>query len=174
MIKNKILWLTGLSGSGKTSLSQKVGYELTKKNTYYIILDADIVRKGLNSDLGFSDEDRQENIRRVGELAKLLYDSGLIVICAFISPFEKDRNRVRNLIPEGDFIEIYLDCPLFICEQRDIKGLYKKARKRELTQFTGIDSKYEIPKNPEIVLDTNNLNPEECVERIMKWLIPYS
>jgi adenylyl-sulfate kinase len=165
----KVLWLTGLSGSGKTTIAQEL-YRLIPS----YILDGDVVRKGLNKDLGYSSEDRQENIRRVGEVAKILYDAGVTAIVAFISPFEEDRQAARKLIKQGDFIEVYLDCPLEICEQRDEKGLYKKARSGELKEFTGIDSAYEIPVNPEIVLDTNKLSVQECIDRIMEWLIHFS
>jgi adenylylsulfate kinase len=162
----KVIWLTGLSGSGKTTIANGLSKLLP-----CCILDADIVRKGLNSDLGYSDKDRKENIRRIGEVVKILHTNGMNVITAFISPFENDRRQVRNLFSKGDFIEVYLDCPLEICEQRDSRGLYKKARDGELKEFTGISSPYEVPINPEITLDTNKMTVQDCVDKVMEWLI---
>ena len=172
-IDTKVLWLTGLSGSGKTTLAEILD-DYLKDGQYSTccLLDGDVIRGGLNKDLGFSDEDRKENIRRIGEVVKLFYNSGVTVISAFISPFESDRNFVRSLIPKGDFVEIFLDCPLSVCEERDVKGLYKMARLGEIKNFTGIDSVYEIPSNPEIILDTSNLTVEECIKKIL-WHIHY-
>ena len=170
---SKVLWFTGLSGSGKTTIAEELENILSSDVSFTCcLLDGDVIRKGLNKDLGFSDEDRKENIRRIGEVTKLFYNSDVTVITAFISPFESDRNFVRSLIPKEDFVEIFLDCPLSVCEKRDVKGLYKKARLGEIKNFTGIDSAYEIPSNPEIILDTSKLTIEECIKKIL-WHIHY-
>jgi adenylylsulfate kinase len=134
------------------------------------VLDGDNIRHGLCSDLGFSDEDRKENIRRISEVAKLLLEAGVITLTAFISPFKADREMARNLLPHGDFIEIYCACPLTVCEQRDVKGLYKKARQGEIRHFTGISSVYEQPENPELSIDTGQLSLEVCVEQVISYL----
>jgi len=147
------LWFTGLSGSGKSTLANALQAELFGRQIDAYILDGDNIRHGLNKDLGFSDEDREENIRRIGEVAALFVDAGLIVMTAFIAPFQRDRDRVRQLVPKDRFVEIYVDCDLATCEQRDPKGLYKKARKGEIASFTGISSAYEVPENPELVID---------------------
>ena len=157
-----VIWLTGLSGSGKTTLANQF------KGTC-VLLDADILRKGLCADLGYSDIDRKENIRRIAEVAKIFNDNSLNVIVSIISPFEVDRKKARALIGEG-FKEVFVDCPLPICERRDVKGLYSKARNGEIKQFTGIDSIYEIPENPDLVLDTNKLSIKECTEKICNIL----
>lgn len=146
------LWFTGLSGSGKSSLSVDVESQLFSKGIHTYILDGDNIRHGLNKDLSFSDEHRKENIRRIGEVAKLFVDAGIIVLTAFISPFREDRDFVRSLIPAGKFIEIFVDCDLATCEKRDPKGLYKKARENKIGDFTGISSPYEKPQNPELVI----------------------
>jgi adenylylsulfate kinase len=146
------LWFTGLSGSGKSTLSVEVESLLFQKGIHTYILDGDNIRHGLNKDLSFSDADRKENIRRIGEVAKLFVDAGMIVLTAFISPFRADRDFVRSLIPEGKFIEIFVDCDLATCEKRDPKGLYKKARENKIGDFTGLSSPYEEPKNPELVI----------------------
>jgi len=146
------LWFTGLSGSGKSSLSVEVESLLFSKGIHTYILDGDNIRHGLNKDLSFSDADRKENIRRIGEVTKLFVDAGMIVLTAFISPFRMDRDFVRSLIPEGRFIEIFVDCDLATCEKRDPKGLYKKARANKIGDFTGLSSPYEEPKNPELVI----------------------
>lgn len=146
------LWFTGLSGSGKSTLSVEVESLLFQKGIHTYILDGDNIRHGLNKDLSFSDTDRKENIRRIGEVAKLFVDAGIIVLTAFISPFRADRDFVRSLIPEGKFIEIFVDCDLATCEKRDPKGLYKKARDNRINDFTGLSSPYEEPKNPELVI----------------------
>jgi adenylylsulfate kinase len=172
--KNKhhsfVLWFTGLSGSGKSTVANAVATELYKRNTSNYVLDGDNIRHGLNNDLGFSEEDRKENIRRIGEVAKLFVDSGAIVLTAFISPFREDRNTVRHLLEKEEFVEVYVDCSLKECENRDPKGLYKKARSGEIKEFTGIDSPYEQPVNPEITINTETSNLQECVTSILKHL----
>jgi adenylylsulfate kinase len=165
-----ILWFTGLSGSGKSTIASAVEQKLFELGHHTYLLDGDNVRHGLNKDLGFSDKDRVENIRRIGELAKLMADAGLLVLTAFISPFKADRKIVRDLVQVHEFIEIFMDTPLEECEHRDPKGLYKKARKGEITNFTGIDSEYEIPTQPEITINTVNLSIEECAEKIVSYL----
>ncbi len=151
--KGVCLWFTGLSGSGKSTLANEVESELFKLGVHTYILDGDNIRHGLNSNLDFTDEGRRENIRRIGEVAKLFVDAGIIVLTAFISPFKEDRNKVRTLLNEGEFIEVFVDADLETCEERDPKGLYKKARSGEIKDFTGISSPYEIPGNPEIKVD---------------------
>lgn len=167
--KGAVLWFTGLSGSGKSTIANLVDYELYQYQCQSYILDGDNIRQGLNQDLGFSDADRIENLRRIGEVAKLFVDSGKIVLTAFISPFAKERERLRQLIGE-DFIEVYVKCPLEICEKRDPKGLYQKARQGLISQFTGIDSPYEPPSAPELVLETNKESIEESVEKVLRFL----
>jgi adenylylsulfate kinase len=168
--KSLVLWFTGLSGSGKTTLAQRVETELLKRGIRSYILDGDNVRMGLNRDLGFSAKDREENVRRIGEVARLFVDAGIVVLTAFISPFRKDRDFARSLVEKNEFVEIYLKCPLHICEERDVKGLYRKARQGSITQFTGIDDPYEKPDHPEIVLDTGKTTVAECLNRIMVFL----
>jgi adenylylsulfate kinase len=168
--KSVILWFTGLSGSGKSTLSHAVEDKLYQLGCKTFVIDGDNVRHGLCGDLGFSAEDRVENIRRVGEIAKLFIEAGVITLTAFISPFKQDRDRVRKLVAEGDFIEIYCDCPLEICEQRDVKGLYKRARAGEIKDFTGISSPYEPPDAPELVVQTGALSLEECVDQVIALL----
>lgn len=168
--KSIILWFTGLSGVGKSTLAHAVEDYLHKKGIRTYVLDGDNIRQGLCKDLGFSDADRTENIRRIGEVSKLMLDAGIVVMTAFISPFKADRQIVRELVNQGDFIEIYCKAPLSVCEQRDTKGLYKKARAGEIPEFTGISSPYEEPDKPEIVLNTANNNIEECVESVQKYL----
>jgi adenylyl-sulfate kinase len=165
-----VLWLTGLSGAGKSTVANELEENLHKMGVHTYLLDGDNVRHGLCKDLGFSDADRVENIRRIGEVAKLFADSGIMVITAFISPFKKDREMVRTILPEGEFIEIFVDAPLEVCEQRDPKALYKKARKGEIKSFTGIDSPYEAPDKPEVHLRTNVNTVSECVQKILKHL----
>ncbi len=167
--KGIVLWFTGLSGSGKSTIANAVQKKLYDIGKLTYLLDGDNLRHGLNGDLGFSDSDRNENIRRVGEVAKLFVDSGIITLCTFVSPFEKDRQKVRELLGK-DFIEVFIDCPLNICESRDPKDLYKKAREQGIKNFTGIHSPYEIPTNPEIVLKTGEKNIEECTEIILTYL----
>lgn len=165
-----VVWFTGLSGSGKSTLAHAAEEALFKKGCYTYILDGDNMRHGLNSDLGFSEADRRENIRRIGEVAKLFVDAGVIVLAAFISPYQEDRDRVRALFEPAEFIEIYVKCDLDTCESRDPKGLYRKARAGQLPQFTGIDSPYEEPQNPEMVIDTCCLGVEESVAAIIRFV----
>jgi len=165
-----ILWFTGLSGSGKSTLAYKLEEDLFAKGVRTYVLDGDQIRGGLNKDLGFSAEDREENIRRIGEVAKLFVDAGIVVLTAFISPYRKDRAIARSLVGVDEFVEIYVKCPLEICQQRDTKGFYKKARLGTIKQFTGIDDPYEEPENPEIVLETDRMNAEECISRILTFL----
>ena len=165
-----ILWFTGLSGSGKSTISSAVEQKLFELGHHTYLLDGDNVRHGLNKDLAFSNEDRVENIRRIGELSKLMIDAGLLVMTAFISPFKADRQLVKDLVQQHEFVEIYMDTSLEVCEQRDPKGLYKKARSGQIKNFTGIDSEYEIPKNPELIINTAELSIEECADKIIIYL----
>jgi bifunctional enzyme CysN/CysC len=174
VLKNQnpaVLWLTGLSGAGKSTIANLVEKKLFRMNRHTFLLDGDNVRHGLNKDLGFTEADRVENIRRVGEVARLMTDAGLIVITAFISPFRAERRLVREMMAPGEFIEIHIDTPLGVAESRDVKGLYKKARRGQLKNFTGIDSPYEAPEAPEIRIDTTQLSPEEAAELIVDYLI---
>ncbi|WP_372997136.1 adenylyl-sulfate kinase [Marinobacter sp.] len=166
-----LLWFTGLSGSGKSTIANALDVALHKRGYHTFLLDGDNVRHGLCSDLGFSDDDREENIRRVGEVCKLFADAGLIVMSAFISPFTSDRRMVRKLFPAGEFIEVFMDTPLATCEERDPKGLYQKARSGQIKHFTGIDSPYEIPSHPELRLDTSTMSVEECVDTLIAYLL---
>jgi bifunctional enzyme CysN/CysC len=166
-----LLWFTGLSGSGKSTIANLVEKKLHRMNRHSFLLDGDNVRHGLNRDLGFTEADRIENIRRVGEVAKLMTDAGLIVITAFISPFRVEREMVRSMLPEGEFIEIFIDTPLAEAERRDVKGLYKKARAGQLKNFTGIDSPYEAPETPEVRIDTTAMSPEEAADLIIDRLL---
>ncbi|KAA3607022.1 MAG: adenylyl-sulfate kinase [Calditrichaeota bacterium] len=168
--KASVLWFTGYSGSGKSTLANAVAKELFKKEIQTFSLDGDNVRHGLNKDLGFSDLDRKENIRRISEVAKLFAESGMIITTAFISPFKEDRDFAREIIGD-DFIEIFVDTPLEICKSRDPKGLYQKALNGEIKNFTGLDSPYEIPENPEIKIKTESLSVEKCVEKIINELL---
>ena len=170
--KPKILWFTGLSGSGKSTIANEVEKTLNLLNRHTFLLDGDNIRHGLNKDLGFTETDRIENIRRVGEVAKLMADAGLIVLTAFISPFRAERDMVRAMMPEGEFIEIFVDTPLEVAEARDVKGLYKKARAGQLKNFTGIDSPYEPPENPDIRVNTVKMSPAEAAEHIVRQLMP--
>ena len=172
--KSVILWFTGLSGAGKSTLAHAVEDRLYLKGCSTFVLDGDNVRHGLCSDLAFSDKDRVENIRRIGEVAKLMIESGIITLTAFISPFRSDRSVARKLVPHGDFIEIYCQCTLEKCEQRDVKGLYKKARGGEISDFTGISSPYEQPLKPELTVDTGKQSIDECVDKVMTLLIERS
>jgi len=166
----KVIWFTGLSGSGKSSIANILEKKLQSLGRHTITLDGDNIRHGLNRDLGFTEADRVENIRRVGELAKLMLDSGLICITSFISPFESERSMARTLVSENEFIEVFVDTPLSVCEQRDVKGLYAKARAGEIPNFTGISSPFEAPKNPEIRIDTTNISAEEAANQIVEFL----
>lgn len=168
--KSAVLWFTGLSGSGKSTLSHAVEDRLHKMGISTFVLDGDNVRHGLCSDLGFSDSDRVENIRRVGEVAKLFCEAGVITLTAFISPFKKDRQLARKLMPHGDFLEIYCQCPLETCEQRDVKGLYKKARAGDIPFFTGINSPYEAPDRADLIVNTDKMSLEQCVDTVIQLM----
>ncbi|RMH57452.1 MAG: adenylyl-sulfate kinase [Candidatus Hydrogenedentota bacterium] len=165
------LWLTGLSGSGKSTIAYALEYLLLEHKVHAFVLDGDNIRHGLNRDLGFSKDDREENIRRIGEVARLFVEANVFSIVSFISPFREDRNRARSLHDEGDFFEIFIDCPLEICEQRDPKGLYKEARAGKIPDFTGIDSPYEPPLAPEIHLRTDQTPLKECLDSIWTFLL---
>lgn len=166
-----ILWFTGLSGSGKSTLAHAVEERLHQIGCRTFVLDGDNVRHGLCADLGFSMEDRIENIRRVGEMAKLFQEAGVITLTAFISPFRSDRKLVRSLVSRGEFLEVYCRCPVEICEDRDVKGLYKRARTGEIKNFTGISSPYEEPSNPELVVDTAHSPLEDCVNQVIALIL---
>lgn len=168
--RSAVVWFTGFSGSGKSTLANALERRLFElgKNTY--VLDGDNVRRGLNSDLGFSEDDRTENIRRIGEVSALMVDAGLFVLTAFISPYQADRDSVRKLVEADEFIEVFVSCPLEVCEQRDVKGLYEKARSGEIKEFTGVSAPYEEPANPEIIVKTNEHSVDECVEQIISYM----
>lgn len=168
--RSAILWFTGLSGAGKSTLAHAVEEQLYQMGCRTFVFDGDNVRHGLCSDLGFSAEDRAENIRRVGEMTKLFLEAGVIALAAFISPFRSDRARVRSLVRDGEFIEIYCRCSLRVCEKRDVKGFYKRARSGELKDFTGISSPYEEPDNSDLVVDTDDLSLEESAARVIQFL----
>ena len=166
-----LLWFTGLSGAGKSTIANIVEKKLNAKGKHTYLLDGDNVRYGLNKDLGFTDEERIENIRRVGEVAKLFVDAGIITIASFISPFRSDRRMVRNLFEEDEFIEVFVSAPLELCEQRDPKGLYKKARAGEIPHFTGIDSPYETPEREHIILNTAASTAEQCADQLVEYMV---
>ncbi|MEJ2452270.1 MAG: adenylyl-sulfate kinase [Gammaproteobacteria bacterium] len=168
--KSVILWFTGLSGAGKSTLAHAVEDRLHEMACRTFVLDGDNVRHGLCGDLGFSEADRKENIRRIGNVAKLFLEAGVIVLTAFISPFRSDRRLVRNMVHHGEFLEIFCDTPIEICEERDVKGLYERARKGEIKNFTGISSPYEAPTNPELTVDTGNLSLSECADQVIELL----
>ena len=168
--KPVVLWFTGLSGSGKSTIANAVERKLWQVGQHTYLLDGDNVRHGLNKDLGFSDDARVENIRRIGEVAKLFADAGNIVLTAFISPFQSDRDQVRALLPEGQFLEVFIDTPLDVCESRDPKGLYKKARAGEIKHFTGIDSEYQAPEKAELHIKTAEQSVEQCADEIVNCL----
>jgi bifunctional enzyme CysN/CysC len=165
-----VIWLTGLSGAGKSTIANLVEQQLLARGLHTYLLDGDNVRHGLNRDLGFSDEARAENIRRVAEVAKLMVDAGLIVITAFISPFRSERELARRLMADGEFLEIHVDAPLALAEQRDVKGLYRKARRGEIKGFTGIDAPYEPPENPELRIDTSHGQAEDAAAAVLGLL----
>ena len=168
--KGAVLWYTGLSASGKSTLARAVEAKLYDRGCLIYVLDGDNIRHGLNKNLGFSPEDREENIRRLGEVAKLFFDAGVIVMTAFISPYRKDRGLARSLVDQGRFIEVYCSCSTETCEQRDPKGLYKKARAGEIKEFTGISAPYEEPESPEIDVPTDRLTIEESVDKVIGYL----
>ena len=168
--RGAVLWFTGLSGSGKSTIGHRVERMLIERGAFAYVLDGDNVRHGLNSDLGFAPEDRVENIRRIGEVARLFADAGGLVLSAFISPYREDRDRVRGLMGPGGFIEVFVDTPLEICEARDPKGLYKKARAGQISNFTGLDAPYEVPENPEVHLETANLSVDEAAAQVIRYL----
>ena len=166
-----LLWFTGLSGSGKSTVANAVDEMLHEMGYHTYVLDGDNIRHRLNKDLGFSSDDRIENIRRIGEVAYLFVDSGLIVLSAFISPFTAERQMVREMFADGEFIEIFVNTPMDVCEQRDPKGLYKKARAGQISQFTGIDSAYEVPENPDIEINTIDLDSHQCAQKVVDQLV---
>lgn len=168
--KSAVIWFTGFSGAGKSSLSVAVEKELHKRGIRTYVLDGDNIRHGLNNNLGFTPEDRTENIRRIGEVSKLFVDAGVMTLTAFISPYREDRDMVRAMVEKGEFVEIYVKCALEECEKRDPKGFYKKARKGEIKGFTGIDAPYEAPLNPELVVETDKETLRESVVRVLKFL----
>ena len=168
--KGCTVWLTGLSGSGKSTIAVDLEKRLCERGVRAYILDGDNIRHGLNKNLGFSPEDRTENIRRIGEVAKLFTDAGTVTITAFISPYRADRDQVRALMKGGDFIEVHVDCPVEVCEQRDVKGLYKKARAGEIKEFTGISAPYEAPNSPELTIKTSQQSVEESAMQILRHL----
>ena len=167
-----LLWFTGLSGSGKSTIANRVEQELHEKGIHTYALDGDNVRKGLNNDLSFSPEDRTENIRRIAETANLMIDAGLVVLAAFVSPYRKDRENIRNIVGSENMIEIYINTSVEECERRDVKGLYKKARTGEIKNMTGISAPYEAPSHPEIEVKTEELNVDEATEKIINFLYP--
>jgi adenylylsulfate kinase len=169
--RSVIIWFTGLSGSGKSTLAHSVEEELHKQGYRTFVLDGDNIRHGLSSNLSFSNDDRKENIRRIGEVSKLMMEAGIIAMTAFISPFKEDRNLVRQLLAQDDFIEIYCKASLNTCESRDVKGLYKRARAGEIKNYTGIDSTYEMPDNPELVIDTDRESLEESISKVINLLV---
>ena len=177
--KGCVIWFTGLSGSGKSTLALEVESKLHQRGHLTYVLDGDNVRHGLNKNLGFSPEDREENIRRIGEVAKLFNDAGVIAMTAFISPYRADRDNARELLDEGRFVEVFVDCPLEVCEARDTKGLYQKARAGEIKEFTGISAPYEAPSQAELTVNTDSLTLNECTDRVIallesKGLLPES
>jgi adenylylsulfate kinase len=168
--KGCTIWMTGLSGSGKSTLAVALEKKLWDRGVRAYVLDGDNIRHGLNKDLGFSPKDRTENIRRIGEVAKLFTDASVINITAFISPYRADRDSVRALMADGDFLEVLVDCPVEVCERRDVKGLYKKARAGEIPEFTGISAPYEAPLDPELTLRTDRHSEEECLSQLLQYL----
>ena len=167
-----LVWFTGLSGSGKSTLAVQLEAQLHAHGFKTYLLDGDNIRTGLNSDLEFTEEGRVENIRRIGEVSKLLLDAGMVVLSAFISPFKADRDKVKGLVGAANYVEVFVDAPMELCEQRDVKGLYKKARAGEVKNFTGIHARYEVPENPDITIPTGSLSVDESVEKLLKVVLP--
>jgi adenylylsulfate kinase len=167
-----LVWFTGLSGSGKSTLAVQLEAQLHDRGFKTYLLDGDNIRVGLNKDLNFTDAGRVENIRRIGEVAKLMLDAGVVVLSAFISPFQSDRDQVRQIIGADNYIEVFVDAPIELCEQRDVKGLYKKARAGEVKNFTGIDSPYEKPQHPNLVIETGQLSVDESIDRLLRFIEP--
>ena len=165
-----VLWLTGLSGSGKTTLANSLAQRLFDDGHFVYVLDGDNLRHGLNRDLGFDEGDRHENVRRMADVAGLMYDAGLVTLAACISPFKSERDFARSLIPAGKFVEVFVDTPLEVCEQRDSKGLYRRARAGEIRDFTGVDSPFERPTHAEVTVDTSCLSPTDCADTVMRYL----
>ena len=170
--RSLVIWFTGLSGSGKSTLANLLEQCLFDMGYHTYILDGDNVRTGLNKDLGFAAADRKENIRRIGEVCKLMVDAGIIVLAAFISPFRQDRQKLKNLFEESEFIEVFVDCPVEVCEQRDMKGLYAKARKGEIKNFTGIDSPFEVPESPDTTIHTDKQDLDSSIANLLKVILP--
>ena len=170
--KPLLIWFTGLSGSGKSTLANQLELELFKRKISTYTLDGDNVRLGLNKDLGFTQEDRQENIRRISEVANLMIDAGLVVLAAFVSPYKKDRKNIREVVKDINFVEVFVDAPLEECERRDVKGLYKKARNGKIENFTGISAPYEAPDDPDVVIRTDKFSVKESVDILLNYLIP--
>jgi adenylylsulfate kinase len=168
----QVVWLTGLSAAGKSTIAHALEAELFGMGIPTYVLDGDNVRHGLCGDLGFSDADRHENLRRIGEVCKLFLEAGMVVIAAFISPYRADRERVRGMVPHGDFLEVFVDCPVEVCEQRDPKGIYRKARQGEIAQFTGVSAPYEVPLNPEVTLHTDREDVATSVKAVLDRLLP--
>lgn len=168
----KVIWLTGLSGSGKSTIAKGLENVFFNKGYFVQVLDGDNIRMGISNNLGFSQEDREENIRRISEISKLFLDAGIITICSFVSPTEKTRALPKQIIGENDFVEIFVNAPLEVCESRDVKGLYKKARTGEIKDFTGISSPFEAPKNPDFVANTTNQTIEETIMQVAEFLLP--
>ena len=168
----KVIWMTGLSGAGKTTLALALDEKIREMGYFTIVFDGDVIRKGINKDLGYSDDDRFENIRRTAEIAKLFAEHGMIVICSFISPLNAMRKLAKDIIGEQNFVEVFVDCPIEICEQRDVKGLYQKARHGLISEFTGITSEYEVPENADIEIQTSLLSIEKSVEMLTKNILP--
>lgn len=168
----RLIWFTGLSGSGKSTLAVQLEAQLYLRGFKTYLLDGDNIRSGLNKDLSFTDADRVENIRRIGEVSALLLDAGVIVLSAFISPFKSDREQVRKIVGEDKYIEVFVDTPIELCEQRDVKGLYKRARAGEVKNFTGIDSPYERPENPDLIIKTDQLSIDQSVEKLIAYIQP--
>lgn len=170
--KSKLIWFTGLSGSGKSTLAVQLEAVLHKQGFKTYLLDGDNVRAGLNKDLNFGAEAREENIRRIGEVSKLMVDAGLVVIASFISPFHRDRQKVKDLVGESSYVEVFVDCPVEVCEARDVKGLYKKARAGEIKEFTGISSPYEAPQNPDLIIKSAEQPIQESINLLLEKVLP--